>query len=524
MFDYEDRNPFDEGPGSEPTVDDAADLEAAPQSDTREETVPDSSTAPSSAEETEAGDKVSDEGEKPEGEKEEEGEKPETEKTLDETLADVDQHIADEKHPKWFRHALERTKTAFLNETARLKSDFEPVEAFGKPEKIVEDLSIMQGLDAFETDPATNLPRPTVKPFVESLVEKRGLDTAVAVMRELGNQPSPQNPGWTLMHEVFAASGLNPERIDDFKRFQENGYQLHGAAEGILPPTAEELALVPEHLREAFCTLNPEQRDKMLTLDQEMMEMSLSGVQSRLDKEREEREKESQKAQQERKTEASVQQEFYRAVNEGAQRMLDESGSRLFSSFTESLVRAGSDEFDAINIANGLSMLLNSNGVEGRATRAALEKIGVKVDAELDSLFKEWMETGSRAAAFERQNAMLQGLGDKETAAKRAALEKIGVRLDPNADPQNLKKTMERFAELEQRLIRKATPIVAGIIEHRAKASAARISTRNKAIDETTKINNGLAPRHGNPAPIAPKSGGGRDFSEEYWDSRNPFE
>lgn len=453
---FEEISVFDEGQESEPTVkEETVEVEApsdlSSKSDLAEETKEETSTSEKPVDESPEGETVSEKGET------------EEEKSFDEVVADVDKEIADEKHPKWYKSNLEAVKKAFLKETSRISEQIEPLKDYGEVEKIVENLELVRGLESFDNKDGT--PTPSVKPFVDKLVEKRGEDTVMLLTQELMERPSPFTSGWKMYHELIKGFGLDPTRIEDYKRFQASGFQL---SQSNPPPLAEELEGIPEAYREAFISLTPDERDELLLMSEDLQARTLKGVQAELDAER------TQKQQEEEKTQAEIQEKFQQEqqlaqdIGTRTGELLDASGAKLFDSFTESLVNAEVDKFDAIAIANALSMALNSEGVEGRATREALEAIGVKIDPSLDAAFQEWMQMAGNAATFEKR-------GDKTSYGT----------------------AFSRFNDLESTLIRKAKPIVAAIIKHKAQVSSNRIESVNSAIDATQSANTGLRANEG---------------------------
>lgn len=489
MLDIDNMNPFDDegsesptvAPQDEPAVVDSAKTEAdpAPAASTVD---PDAEAAEPKAEnDNQKDDPKADDEEKPDSD----------EKSLDDVLADAEKDIANDKHPKWLRANLQNVTNRFKEETEKVKAVYAPLESFGKPDEIVANLELLKGLESFETNPQTGLPEKTVKPFVDKLVETRGPETALALFSQLAAMPSPEHPGWSLVHEVIASTGLDPTRLDDYKAFAASGYQTNIADNP--PPAPEDLALVPENLREAFISLSPAERDEMLLLSSQTMERALAGVQLQLDSDRQAKAAEATKAEQEATAKIEAQQQLFQTINTRTGELVDQSGASLFENFTNTLVKADIDKFDAVAIANTISMTLTTGGVEAKATRDALAEIGVKLDASLDTTFAEWQAAAQQAAAFEAQ-------GDKA----------------------NFAAAFNRFKDLEGQLQRKTAPIVKAIVEHRAKTRAAAVTNSNKAIDKSL-IGHGVAAHAGTSRTISAPANGARGLTSEDIDAMNPW-
>jgi hypothetical protein len=446
---------FDEGKESIQPVSEAKEetpvVEAsAPNLDSTDETKEDESTPKE--------DKSS-EGEEVSAEAEEEKEADESD-VSDEARQkfqdDAEKRIADGTAPKWFKNYVENVYKPNLEKARKDVEVYEPLKDFGELPKVLEELEILKGLESFETDPATNLPKPTVKPFVTQFVEKKGIDTVMKVMEEFGNLESPLNKGNTLFHEIIRGAGLDPTRLEDYKRFQENGYRL--ANDGLVPPDPEQLELIPAELREAFTSLTPDEREEMLLLNDAVRDRALTGIQNTLDSERKEKEAEKSQALKEVEQQQKAKQEFYQAVGTKEAEYIDASGTKLFDSFAESLVSTGLDEIESLGLANLMSMTLNSTGVEAKRNIALLEKHGITIDASLMETFSKWMEAARNMATFEVQK-----------------------------DERSYKTAKEDFESLEEKLIRKSNPIVAAIAKARTTAQKTQSDKKSEVLAEVTK-------------------------------------
>lgn len=444
-----------------------------PVEEAKEESQTTSASLSDSAEETKTEEPTPKEGESVEGEevsKEAEATDEISDEERQKFADDAEKRIADGTAPKWFKNYAENVYKPNLQKAHEALAVYEPLKDYGELSQVLEILDTFKGLESFETDPTTNLPTPTVKPFVDKFVEKKGIEKVVAVMKAFGELESPFNKGYNLLHEVIAGAGLDPTRLEDYKKFAQNGYRL--ANEGFVPPDPEELEMIPENLREAFVSLKPDERDELLLLNDSVRDRALQGIQNTLDSERKAKENELSEAQQKVANEQKAQQEFFTAVNQKESELIDTSGTKLFDSFAESLVSTGLEEIESLAIANLMSMTLNSNGVEAKRNLAALEKIGVKVDESLITTFSDWMTAARNMATFEVQ---------KDEAAYKTA--------------------KDQFESLEEKLIRKSNPIVAAIAKHRAVNQKTQADSKSDLLDKITK-NNGMNANEGSPKTI----------------------
>jgi len=157
---------IDEGNVSEPTV---IAEEPSVEADTAVETKTDESTD----ENIVADNPV--EGEKVSKESTEIKEEEASDKTAEQLLEEVDKEIANEKNSAYYRNGLKVFKQNFLEKTEAVTKTYEPLQDYGDVSTITENLEIIKGLESFAVNPQTNLPDPTVRPFVDRLIEKNGI-------------------------------------------------------------------------------------------------------------------------------------------------------------------------------------------------------------------------------------------------------------------------------------------------------------------------------------------------------------
>lgn len=461
MYDT-DINPFDEGTESAPIVADTSEVtEDVPSADSAAETTQTDSTSETPAEKVEEGEKVSETDAKDEVKEE---------KTLDQVLADVDKEIANEKNASYYRNSLKNFRTAFTKQTEAVQSQFEPLKQFGEVDKVVSELEMLKGLDAVVTNPETNLPEKTVKPFVDKFIETKGIETGIQVLEELGFRPSPSNPELNILQAIIKNWGIDPARIEDHKKFAANGYQYGSSNQ----PDPEDLALIPENLREAFISLSENKRFEMLAMDEETRDEVLGAMQFKLDKERQDSEATAAKEQAEKQAEQQKQQEFYKDLEVQTLQVAEESGHRLTTNVIETLVKDASlEKREALGIAMVLNSAINGTGAEGKLCREILKDEGLDLDGKLGELFQNW-NTECRTAAYYR---------------------KIG-------NEPEMKKAEGRITDLESQMQAKANPIIAHFAAQQANTKKARIEQKNALLTQSQSLNTGINPNEGQSATI----------------------
>lgn len=496
MYDT-DIDPFDFGEGNEsaPIVSDTDTKAEAPEvevssADSTKETASTNSTGAEKdvAEAEGEGEKVSDESTKDE----------KTEKTTEELLADVDKEIANEKNATYYRHSLKSIRQAFSGQTERVMQKYQPLEAFGEVAKVVSDLELLKGLEAIEVNPVTNQPEKTARPFVAELIKTRGMETAASVMHELAYQPSPYTEGLNLIQEVVKNFGLDPARINDFKKFAENGYQLVNNAINQVDP--DELSLIPENLREAYLALTPDDRLEFQPWDGEgedakaRRERFLAPLQFKLDVERE---KESSKAANEQREQKERQEAIQKFNNDWANEtavIQVESGHRLTNSFVDTLVKdANLTEREAWANTLIINSAIRGSGTEKEKSLELLKKDGIELNSDLPGLFEKWEKATETAA-----NCKLRG---QET---------------------EYKSLQNEIDALEKSIASKANPIVAYFAEKTAETMKARTDKKNALLTDSQKFNKGIKPNEGKSDPITTGSKPLTE-TERQWVLDHPF-
>lgn len=456
-------NPFDEGTES-PSVNEtpeAASSEPVLKTDSTAETTVIEPTDPKVGEEVAEGKEVS---EKVESEEISEEKRKEIE-------SDAERRLADENSPKWFKNYVKNVYEPNLQKANLALAAFEPIKSYGEVEKVTNDLEMLKGLEATVLNPVTNLPEKTVRPFVENLIKTRGIETGIQVLAELGLQPSPATPGLNLVQELVKTIGLDPTRIEDYKKFAANGYQI---GVGGNPPNPEELEQIPENLREAFSSLSETERFEVLEMDESARDKFLNALQFQLDSERKEAENKQSAAAAQQAAETKAKQEFYQDLDNQTLVMQEESGMRLTNTFVETLVKDASlEKHEALGITLLINSAINGSGAEGKMSLEILKEQGIELDPKLPELLQNW-NTECRNAAYYK---------------------KIG-------DEKDFKSANERITELESQMCSKANPVVAHYAKKQAETNKTRIEQKNAALTESQKFNTGIKPNEGTESTI----------------------
>jgi hypothetical protein len=261
---------------------------------------------------------------------------------------------------------------------------------------------MLKGLEAVRNNPDTGYPEPTTEPFVKAIYEQNP-ETAIQLLRDLSNQPSPFNKGYTLMQEIFKASGIPPERIDDIKQFVANGYQNAATNGQYPPPDPEDLKEIPAQFREAFASLSPDERESLLIETEAIRDKRLEDRQIALDARREREGREKTEAEQKQQQEQRQQQEFQQAVQKTAIEMTSQTEEKVFNSFVDSLATGAKlPKSDAFGIANTVLNALDPTTMAGRASLAYLKEQGVELDAKIQPTIIAMQEAAFNAAYFKQ--------------------------------------------------------------------------------------------------------------------------
>ncbi len=456
---------IDEGAESTQPVNDPFD-ENEPQVDSTEETKQDASTAETGAEDTAEGKEVSTETEATETTEE----KPPTEKSPEELLAEVDKEIANDKHPKWYKANLEAVKKAFIAKTETVVEKYKPLESLGDVEKVIGDLEMLNGLTAFEND-ATGKPAPTTAPFVQKLAE-RSPDTVFQLFRDIAATKIPDGNA-TVLEALFETHGIDPKRLEDHRKFAENGYQIGGSF------PSEELEKIPEHLREAYASLPQATRDRIAPSayddesDIELREQLLESTKFQLDVDREKQQAQVDAETRKAQAEEAAKETFVREWTQETENTIVESDEKITTDFVQSLVNpeVGLTESEALGMALTISAALDGSSALGKQALAALKSQNVPVSEKLGTL-------------FESRNA----------EARNLAYFKKAQELEPGnpAHKTQYETVLRKFNALSAEIANASTPIIAHFAKEFANTRKARLETNNRLVDSVKNLNTGI--------------------------------
>jgi hypothetical protein len=384
---------------------------------------------------------------------------------------EIENALADERTPRWFKNAIENVyKPKLADFDSKLKS----IEAYGDVPQIVEKLEMLQGLETIRSNAETGLPERTTEPFVQQLYERQP-ETALQLIDDLVNLPSPYTQGYTVLQELLAHVGIDPARMPDLVQFAANGYQLTQAA--YPPPHPQDLEAIPQHLRATFSQMSPEERDEMLGLSDHNRNRLLEDARFRIQEEgrREawQREEEQRTFQQRQQQEAQFQQQLATRAFEN----FSKAGETVFTSFVDSLAQqAGLSKMDSLMIAN---TVLNSfeDTLAGRQSLDVLKAEGIDLDPTIAPTIKALEEVAGHIAYF-------------ETRGERS----------------NAERAIARQVELQERLIAKGNKLIASLAQKRSAARAASAGSGALARGSGAHLN-------GHPSTIGAGGQLGRPFS-----------
>jgi hypothetical protein len=133
------------------------------------------------------------------------------------------------------------------------------LENYGDPAAIQSELDVIRAFRNFRTDekgnlqfdPVSGLPQYDVKPGIEMLA-KQSPGMPARLFEELLHWPG--ETGQPFLREVFTELGLNPDHVEQYRKFSSGDLQI----EGMESPGASRLNEVPEAYREAYKTLRPD--------------------------------------------------------------------------------------------------------------------------------------------------------------------------------------------------------------------------------------------------------------------------
>lgn len=190
--------------------------------------------------------------------------------------------------PPQFRELVAQHRGVYRQTSQELQAakqsleGWKPLESYGQPETIQSRLSIIDGLRTpitdqngqIQYDQATGMPLFTARPGLEQLASQSPMQVA-QIFDDLCEMEFV--PGLTYQQALLQQLGLDPNRIDEYKRLQPG--------QAPEPVTALELQGVPPEFHEAFKALSPAVRRDWDRFDpdqqEELLKQSRDGLETR---------------------------------------------------------------------------------------------------------------------------------------------------------------------------------------------------------------------------------------------------
>ncbi len=381
----------------------------------------------------------------------------------------------DPKDPKWFKNVVKNVYKPKLDKLGEQLKVYEPLSEYGDVEKIGKDLSLLQGLYGFRNNPQTGFPEQTTEPFVKAIHESNP-NIAFQLVNDLVALPSPTTQGFSILQEILNTVGIDPTRLDDIKRFAANNYQMQANDS---PPPAEELAQIPEPLRDAFASFSPTKREELLFLPSDVRDELLEDKKFRMESEAKQVSDKALSEQTEKARIEKEQQDFRLDVEAKAAEYLQTSGATVFNTFVNNLAtQANFSPLDATMIANTVLTALEPT-VAGKQSLEALKASGIEIDPALGTLITQLEQTTGHIAYYEK-------IGDK---GQKDAL-------------------IAKQAELQERITAKGNKVVASLAAKRAESFTAPI------VEQNSRLALPQQPIGGVPATLNGASVPSMDFSD----------
>lgn len=395
---------------------------------------------------------------------------------------DADTALSDERTPKWFKNVIEKVYKPKLSDYG---SKVDAYSALGTPEELQERLSLIKSLEEVTLDPVTYQPVRSTKAFVDNLYQKDPQAT-YQLIADLATLPSPVTPGMTVSQELMKSLGIDPERLPEIQQFAQSGYALQ--ASNYPAPEPEDLALLPDHLKNTFAQLDPATRESLMSDSDHVRNSNLEAHRIRLEHEAREKvtqeEKDAQAAQESERQQA----EFKQAVENRAVQFFTGASEKVLQSFVQSLsTQAGLSQMDAMMITNTALNALEPT-LAGRMSIEALKKEGIEIDPAIPGLIQQLDQKTKLAASYEYT-------GDKE------GLQRVGADI----------------LALQETLAAKGNKMVASIALKRSQGAVQQAQGVSQQLANTQNNRHAIAGHAAAGVTGGGNSGGGQrmDFSDE---------
>lgn len=313
--------------------------------------------------------------------------------------------------------------------------ELKPLEGFkdltqrGTPEIIKSRLDAFDQLFSPAVDPETKqpmldertgAPKYTTTPFWESMRTKQAgfVDQAthdLLYLPQVGPDGQPvinQKTGQpeTILRDVFRQLGLDPDRYDDYKNLDTILAQSGNAL------TADDLAAIPENLREAFKSYPESIRQQLWGMDDEARNFHLTERQEKLDRQKQEAEQAKEQEQIQAQTQArQMEQTRQMVVTEQNKYLAEERQSALseiLNALDQQVTFSGDEKTNSIfrgMIGSLVAGLLDEDF--DFATGPVLKAMGVELNGFRDAL---------NTATTQSKNYKLYELAGQGTLAENA--------------------------------------------------------------------------------------------------------
>ncbi len=267
-------------------------------------------------------------------------------------------------------------------------------------ENVAEAVELHQGLYAFDTEQGV----PTTKPFAERVYQKSP-EVAEQALWDLANQADAN--GMTLGHKFFEKVGLDPYRLDDYRKLTKG--EIDGEQFGII----EVPSSIPPEYAETYKSLSPSLRyDLQFNLESDLPEGQRDALRM-LDNEKFRFEAEKEKLQAQTVAEAEFRTSISQAVET---QVLADYGNILDSikkspAFESVKIHSNPqiDSFAKESLITEINALGDPNSVLSNRAIARFDAMGVKVDKQtVQSLMSE-IETQTQIAVTAEKNAKKTG-------------------------------------------------------------------------------------------------------------------
>lgn len=281
---------------------------------------------------------------------------------------------------------------------------FRPLERYGQPEAIAQRLQLLDGLRApvtdaqgrLQYDEQTRLPLITARPGLEAIRQQSPMMLA-QMFDDLRSMEFL--PGETFQDALLREIGLDPSRVDEYRRFQP------GQQTG-LPVTDAELAEIPAQYHEAFKTLPPDVRRDFANQPESVRQELLGYAQQQLERNRQ-LDDIQQWRQQQLEAEVSA---FQRNLEQTQVSCITDLRTQTFEAIQKQIASqfSASSDPNVNGVYHGLVMSALGTLLDPDlrpATAAMLQSLGVNVGRE----FEEAIHTiETQAATWKRLEAYSQ--------------------------------------------------------------------------------------------------------------------